>query len=131
MGAVDVHHLVRGGEHDNPQRRKARLCAHPLNDFEAIGKRHFEVQQKQIRQRKLGSVSVLSLSLEVGDGFGAVLYPVEQHGHSHLLEGSLQQQDVRFTVFGEQYDWRATVGHKLGLSSYLVRTLPVSPPLLM
>jgi hypothetical protein len=36
---------------------------------------------------------------------------MEKDLHAHLVERAFQQKHVGLTIFGEQYDWNATVRH--------------------
>ena len=70
------------------------MLPQPLQHFESIHARHFEVQEQQIGCWKLFSICVGALALEIGDYLMAIFQREDELHGSKGFEGARNEQPI-------------------------------------
>ena len=102
ISAVDVEDVFGRSEDDNAQRFEAGLPAYPLQQFEPIEFRHFEVEKNQIRERILIALAILSLALEISHRLLAIMKNLEGITHVGLSQSAPDEKDVILAIFHQK-----------------------------
>jgi hypothetical protein len=102
VSAIDIGIFARRREHDDRQAFQRWLGTNPIDDFKTIFARHFQVEQKQIRQRKHFPVPIAAVAAKIFYCIFTILHTVKRVGYLRLLEGALEEEDVILIVFRQQ-----------------------------
>ena len=98
----DVFVEARATEHDGAEAGELRLVAQPMKDFEAGHPRHFEVEDEEIRERKLGAISKFAFALEILNDFHPVGDLVNLNGLLVSAQSELKETAIVGIVFCEE-----------------------------
>jgi len=103
VGTVDVADGVGGGENHDAQGFERGLYFEPAKNFESVEARHFEVEEKQVREWEFGAIGIFSSAEEIADGLVAVADDENGVGNVRYLEGFSDKQDIVFPIFRQKY----------------------------
>lgn len=99
--AVYVAKLVRRSENDHGQACQVGLGLHPEQDLEPVHFGHFQIQEKQRRERKFAAVGVGTLALEIINRLFAVPDNLKRIMNPGRSKSALNEQDIVLKVFSE------------------------------
>jgi len=101
---VDVLGLIGRGQHDNAQRLKTRMGAHPAEDGEAIAVGHADIKQHEIWNWEFRTILVFTPSFQIGNRFLAASDDLKGVRYPGSFQSTQGEQDVIFSIFNQQND---------------------------
>src|SRR5882672_10735707 len=102
VGAIDVHRLPRGGQHDHREPPDRRLLAQPGQHLQARAPRELQVEQHEDGQREPAPILVGRRPAQVRDRLLAVADELDRVGQIGLAESALDEQGIVGGVLDEQ-----------------------------
>ena len=78
MRFIDVVHVARGAEHNDPQGFQSGIGSDSLQYFEPIHARHFQIEENKIGKGELLAIGEPAVAFQVSDGRGPMGHDLER-----------------------------------------------------